>query len=283
MYVLCCFEVAGHRSYRRGRWEIASFHAPLVRFQDSEFQLFDLDADPSCSTDVAADHPDVVAELSAAWEEAAWDNQVFPMDSGSGLKYLIRPERNAYLTRPIMIRPGTPTLERWRSMEFISFRGCTITVDVGYRSGDEGHLVAHGDQGGGYALRVEGGDLVFVHNDGHGDLTQVRAPMPDTAEEIVLTLDRPAGGKWNVALHVDGRAVAAVAGLTPLFPMAPFQGIDVGINRRSPVDWALFQERGTFPWAGTGLRAVTYAPHEHAPDAPFQWLQAIRDVSLAYD
>ncbi len=277
------FECAGHRSYRRGRWEIASFHNPLVRFQDSEFQLFDLDADPSCSTDVAADHPEVVAELSQAWEQAAWDNQVFPMDSGSGLKYMLRPERNAYLVKPITIRPGTPTLERWRSMEFLNFRGCTITVDVSWRPGEEGHLVAHGDQGGGYALRVEGTDLVFVHNDGHGSLTQVRAPLPDVAEQVVLTIARPAGGKWNVALHVDGAAVAAVEGLTPLFPMAPFQGIDVGINRRSPVDWSLYEARGPFAWTGSGLRGVTYEAHDHAPDAPYNWLQQIREIALAYD
>ncbi len=283
------FESAGNRAFRRGRWEIASFQAPLARFTDQQFELFDLDADPSCSTDVASEHPEVVAELAAAWEEAAWDGQVFPMDAGSGLKYLLRPERNAYLTRPFTVRPGTPTLERWRSMELISFRGLTVTCDVSYRAGDEGHLVAHGDQGGGWSLRVEAGsggdgaELVFSHNDGHGTLTQARAPMPDACEQVTCEIARPAGGRWDVTLRVDDTPVGKLEGLTPLFPMAPFQGLDVGTNRRSPVDWSLWEQRGTFPWTGDGYRGATFTPHDHPPDAPFHWIEQVREVALAYD
>ncbi|MFT5221930.1 MAG: arylsulfatase A-like enzyme [Glaciecola sp.] len=284
------FEIAGHRAYRRGRWEIASLHQPLVRFQDSEFELFDLEADPSCSTDVAAEHPEIVDELSALWESEAWDNQVFPLDSGSGFKYMIRPERNEIFVRPMKIAVGTPTVERWRSMEMLMFRGCSIDIDVTVAHGDAGHLLAHGDQGGGYSLRVEAdprgaGTLVFVHNDGHGTVTRVLAgePLAPGAGPITLHLNRPTGGKWNMVLEVGSTPVAACDGLVPLFPMAPFQGIDVGINRRSPVDWELWEQHGPFPFTGTGLRSVTYRPHEVCQDSPYNWLEQIRDLALQYD
>ena len=53
-----------------------------------------------------------------------------------------------------------------------------------------------------------------------------------------------------------------------LFGMAPFEGIDVGIDRRSPVSAGTIYERfGPFPYTGA-LDSVTYTPGEPGPDAP---------------
>ena len=41
--------------------------------------------------DLAADEPDRLAELQAAWEAAAWENQIFPLDEGTGYRFLLRP------------------------------------------------------------------------------------------------------------------------------------------------------------------------------------------------
>ena len=52
---------------------------------------------------------------------------------------------------------GTPTLERWRSVQLIWFRAVEIAVSLTYLAGDQGTLVAHGDQGSGYGLYVRDG------------------------------------------------------------------------------------------------------------------------------
>ena len=44
-----------------------------------------------------------------------------------------------------------------------------------------------------------------------------------------------------------------------LLGFAPFQGIDVGIDRRSPVVWSVYEAHGAFPYSGE-LIAVTYTP-----------------------
>ena len=67
-----------------------------------------------------------------------------------------------------------------------------------------------------------------------------------------------------------------------LFGMAPFEGIDVGIDRRSPVDWSIYERFGPFPWTGT-LEAVTYTPGEDAPDSPANLLPVIREMGLAFE
>jgi len=284
------FEVGGHRAYRRGRWEIAAFHRPRAPFEDAEFKLYDLDADPGCTHDVAAEHGDIVAELATAWSATAWDNQLFPLDSGAGYKFLVRPERDEVFVRPVRIPAGTPTLERWRSLELLLFRGATIAIDLtagesGASSGDEqGWLVAHGDQGGGYGVCVEGGRLAFVHNDGHGTVRELDAgAWAAGIASVTVHLNRPPGGKWNVVVEVDGVQVATEDGFQPLFPMAPFQGIDVGVNRRSPVSWRRYQEHGAFAWSGASLRAVTYTTHDRPADAPHNWLDQVRELAAQYD
>jgi arylsulfatase A-like enzyme len=49
---------------RRGRWK-------LLRSEPQPDALYDLVADPGEEADLARQHPDVVAELGARWEEVA--------------------------------------------------------------------------------------------------------------------------------------------------------------------------------------------------------------------
>ncbi|MBW3664986.1 MAG: arylsulfatase [Actinobacteria bacterium] len=294
------FEVQGNRAYLRDNWEIVSLHQPLAAFDDSEWELYDLSEDPTEIRDLAAEHADLVTELSRAWDEAAWREQIYPMDEGSGLKFMIRPDRDEVFERPAVLPFFTPTLERWRSLQFILFRSCRATVSwpgstgdgdgdggagggAGYRPGDAGYLIAHGDQGGGYGLYVSDGRLTFVHNDGHGSLRHLDGgELADGVTEIVLHLDRPAGGTWTVRLEVGGAEVARDEGFRPLFPMAPFQGIEAGINRRSPVSWGIYERHGSYRWTGAP-GVVRYEAFEPAPDAPFHYLEDIRRIAMQYD
>ncbi len=76
-----------------------------------------------------------------------------------------------------MFGPHTPALDRWRSQRLILWRDVTITASVTLAEGDCGVLVAHGDQGGGYALYLDDtSELVAVHN-GYGVVREVRGPV----------------------------------------------------------------------------------------------------------
>jgi arylsulfatase len=79
-------------------------------------------------------------------------------------------------------------------------------------------------------------------------------------------------------LSADGVAVASGDGFALLFPMAPFQGIDVGIDSKSPVVWG----RGPFPFTGE-LVSVRYVPGDPAPDSPALMLDLLRQVGLRYE
>ena len=276
-------EMIGHRGYRAGRWEAVTLHQPNTRFDDAEWELYDVEVDPTQVDDLRDAEPDRLADLIGRWEAAAWENRVFPLDEGSMLKYVIRPPSGERYERPVRILPGTPTLERWRSLQLVFLRSVTITIELTSGADDEGILVAHGDQGGGYAVWLDADGLHVAHNDGAGGLRTIDAPRPDPGDHrVVLDLEAPGGAIWNARLSVDGERVGEGPGWPCLYGMAPFEGIDVGIDRRSPVVWRLYEAHGPYPFTGR-IGAVTYEPGPLPPDAPANLVPVLREIGLAYE
>ena len=58
---------------------------------------------PSCTTSRRSE-PERVRELTGRVGGAAWENQIYPLDEGSSVKYLLRPERSAVYGEPVTIR-----------------------------------------------------------------------------------------------------------------------------------------------------------------------------------
>lgn len=276
-------ENEGHRGYRRDGWEAVTRHEPRTSFSDEHWELFDMAADPSQLHDLSEQHPELLDELRAAWDEGAWAEQIYPLDEGTGYRFLLRPPWTERYDQPVVIRPGTPQLDRWRSQRLILWRDVTITASVTMRDGDQGVLVAHGDQGGGYSLYVDDtGELVAAHN-GYGVMGEVRGPVVGPGEhDLELRITCPGANRWNLALAIDGTEVASASDFRLLMAMAPFQGIDVGLDRRSPVSWDVYRRHGTFPFTGT-LHQVAYLPGTPAPDSPDNFLEMLRDWGRTFE
>jgi arylsulfatase len=276
-------ECEGHRGYRRDRWEAVARHAARTPFSEDRWELFDMARDPSQVHDLAEAHPELLEELCQAWEQAAWEDQVFPLDEGTGLRFLVRPPWTEVYERPVDLFPGDSTLERWRAQRLIMWRDCDITATVELSAGDRGVLVAHGDQGGGYSLYLDDtGELVAAHN-GYGLEREVRGPVvAPGAHELTLAIRAPGGEMWDLSLRVDGEEVATGSGFRSLMAMAPFEGIDVGIDRRSPVSWSVYERHGSFPFRGA-LHRVRYEPGPPAPDAPTQFIDMLREWGRSFE
>ncbi len=276
-------ENEGHRGYRRGRWEAVTRHVPRTAFSEEHWELYDAVADPTQLHDLAEQQPQLLGELVAAWEEAAWSNQIFPMDEGTGYRYLLRPSWTEVFDRPVVLRAGTPTLDRWRSQRLILWRDVDVEAHVHLREGDAGVLVAHGDQGGGYSLYVDRtGELVAAHN-GYGLERSVRGPVVEPGERrLALHIRCPGQDRWNLSLSIDGVVVAAEEDFRLLMAMAPFEGIDVGIDRRSPVSWDVYERYGPFPFTGT-IESVAYSPGSPAPDSPVDLIEFLRDWGRRFE
>ena len=232
--------------------------------------------------DLSDKHPEVLAELKDLWEKEAWANQVFPLDEGTGLKNIARPQWEEELEQTFSFLPGTPTVERYRSLKLINSRSFKIVISLDYKKGDEGILVAHGDQGGGYSIYIEDGQLFHVHN-GYGVMSETSCgELKEGVSEISLDIEASGDLNWQAKVYVDQTMVAETSDLPVLTAMAPFEGIDIGIDRRSPVSWSVYERHGTFPYKGV-LNSVTYFPGELAPDAGTRWVDFLRESGVKYE
>ena len=269
-------ECFGNRSFYQDGWKLVSLHGFGEPNDDSGWELYDLTTDPTETTNLADAEPGTVKELAAAWEQSAWENRVFPLDEGPvPLLMLQRRPEEAELRRPVTFLAGTPSIERYRSAQLISFRSFEIEIGLAHPPGGEGVLVAHGDQGGGYSLHVENGRLWLSYNQ-YGELLTLDAGELAPGERtIVLTATALEQPGWDVAVRVDGEGRGGLVGLQMLAGLAPLQGIDIGIDRRSPVSWPVYERHGAFPYTGE-LHAVTYTPGEPGPYAPEVLLELLQ-------
>ena len=276
------YELAGHRAFMRDGWEAVTLHQPRTSFVDESWELFDLVADPTQANNLATANPERLASLTAGWQAAAEANQVYPLDEGSGYRWAVRAPYVARLEESITLWPGTPTLEPWRSRRLIWMRSFDVVAKITMRAGDRGVLVSHGDQGGGYLLYIDAGRPVAVFNDGRGTLNTLTGhPLPDGPHEIVMKVSAAVAREWSVELFVDDASHGVLPSIPSLFPMAPFEGIDVGVDRRSPVSWDLAQEEGTFAYSGV-LHHVRYVPGQPGPMMPSLYLDMMRQTAERY-
>ncbi|MFC6354713.1 arylsulfatase [Luethyella okanaganae] len=259
-------ECGGQRAYFSDGWKAIAprdFGGPI---DDGSWELYDTRVDPTETRNVAAEHPSLLAGLAERWRRAAWMNTVFPLDD-IGM-FARRPSTELPLSEPVTIMPGTATLERFRSSKLTLLRSFAVDALLTVHPGDEGVLVAHGDQGGGYVLFVEAGRLGFSYN-AYGVMRRWTAELPDGDGErsIGLRFDTLAGMRWTVTAHCDGEPIGEELTVPQLLGMAPFTGISVGIDRGGPVDWELHERRRSFPYSG-GLRRVMYTPGVIATENP---------------
>ncbi|GAA4590543.1 hypothetical protein GCM10023194_47660 [Planotetraspora phitsanulokensis] len=83
-------------------------------------------------------------------------------------------------------------------------------------------------------------------------------------------------------LSADGRQVGMLDEVAMLVGMAPFTGIDVGIDRRGPVSWPVHERHGAFPFTGI-LHHVRYSPGQLADYAPEAVLRATERATRIYE
>lgn len=259
-------EMGGHRGFYREGWKLLARHDPGDDVDDPRWHLYDVATDPTELDDLSASRPDVVAELAAAWDAAAWRNTVFPLLERADLT--VRRPEEARLAEPVRILPGTPVLERYRSSRLVAFRSFDVEIALGgpagLLDGDEGVLVSHGDAFGGYLVAVEDARLVLVHNAG-GRVSEASGPARAGTRAVTLRVTATADLRWHLDLLADSGAVARLADRTALTGMAPWTGISVGRDARGPVSWALRRRQGIFRFTGD-LRSVTYRPGAPAVD-----------------
>jgi arylsulfatase A-like enzyme len=261
------FEMFGSRAIYHQGWKAVTFHpvGPLYDDQDwnasfdqDVWELYHVAEDPSETTDLAGQHPDLVSELTALWWEEARRNQVLPLDNRV-LQAVVELKRGRHDTgdrfRYFQGRAQVPESVAVN----VRNRSHTITIDVTIAGGEatDGVLLAMGSALGGWSLHILGAKIRYVHNLYGKERHVIESGEPvrpgEHRIEYVFTKDEGLGGTG--VLRCDGREVGR--GTIPRFTPAEFNGAGAGLA--CGYEWGPAVGDGytaPFPFSGTIHRAV---------------------------
>jgi arylsulfatase A-like enzyme/uncharacterized membrane protein len=288
------FEMMGSRAmYSGGWWACSRLDKPpwdfspetLRRFapgaydpEQDVWELYYLHDDFSQAHDLAAQHPDKLAELKQLWWAEAERNRALPLLGGLSVMF-------GQL-------PPLPTVTRF------SFAGDVQNVQRGMvprvfgrsyaieaelevpEGGAEGVIVANADFIGGFALWVDGAGKLhhtysFLGVETYQQVSAEALPTGAVSVKMLFAADEPKPGTGGtVTLWANGQVIGEgkMPHTVPL-TFSSYAGMDIGRDNGLVVDLA-YEDQGPYAFTGTvkrvtfDLRPVTHedeqALHEHA-------------------
>ncbi len=297
------FEIFGNRAMYKDGW-IACSRLPrspwhvdpkdLAKFgpgsgwdpDKDKWELYNLDDDFSEANDLAAKHPQKLAELKKLFWQEAERNRVTPLMGGLAAFYGFAPPtagRTKYT-----YYPGTENVSSGM-IPHIYNRSFTISADLDIpKAGTEGVLVAEADAMGGFSLYIQNGKLHYTYS-----LVGLRVDTLTSTENVPagkvtvkyeFTADTPGkmgtGGRGR--LFVNGKAVGEnkVPNTVPA-RFTSYSGMDIGKDNGDVVAES-YKAKAPFAFTGT-IRKVVFDLNpqglaaDHRREAQDRLIRAIRN------
>jgi arylsulfatase len=258
------FELACNRGLYHDGWMASSpSFVPWDANRDENWnpdaapwELYKIDEDFSQANDLAAAHPGKLRELQDLWWAEAARYDVLPIDWRGTIRMngeaMGRPTLAGDRTR-VTYYEGQVALPGPACLPMLN-KSWTITAEIEVPDNKaEGMIITQGGSEGGYGLYLRQGRPVFVYNFlGMERPTFIGDdPVPAGKATISVNFNYDGGGMGkgaDVALKVGGKSVAAgrIERTVPI-QFAIFEGLDIGMDNGSAVDWTY-----ALPFAFTG-------------------------------
>ena len=245
-------------------------------------QLYYLLEDFTQARDVAADHPDKVAELNELFWAEAERYKVLPLLGGMSVYFGVIPPLPTQSTFTFY---GDVQNVASGMIPRIYNHSYTITAELQVpEGGAEGVLVAEADHLGGFSLFVQDGKLQHTYSMMGVEVyhQEATAPLPtgEVAVQLVFAADgaRPATG-GEVTLLVNDKPVGGGRmDHTVPFRFSGYSGMDIGRDNGLPVDRG-YADQLPFAFTGT-IRKVVFDINPHLDDKDEQALHEHAHQSL---
>lgn len=237
------FEIFGNRAIYHNGWMASAFHGrlpwemgmqPTVKFEDDQWELYDLKRDFSQGRNLASQHPERLAEMKAVFDLEAARNNVLPLSNirpDSGLPSL------SIGRTSVTYKPGATGIPETALPRFAG-RSWTIEAKVEVVPGAQGVIAAVGGSAGGWSLYVRpDGIPAATYRLFNIQTLEFAGTVPLTPGVHTLSLDFTNSGGFGkggaLSLIVDGKAVGE--GQLVATPVASFSlddtfgvGVDTG-------------------------------------------------------
>jgi arylsulfatase A-like enzyme len=266
------FEMLGNRAiYQNGwvaattpatlPWELSTKTPPDV-ITGYNWELYNVEQDPTQSTDLAAQMPDKLKQMQELFYTEAKKYNVLPLDN-STLARWNTPRPSLTAGRTVFNYSGELTGTPASAAPDIKNKSYSITAEVDIPTGGaEGMIVTHGGRFGGYGLflskgefGVGRGNVVFLYNLLDLKRTMWEGPELEAGKHTIafdFKSDGPGLGKGGTGvLSIDGKEVARNSmehSIPVTFPED--ETFDVGQDTRTGV--ALLEYRYDPPFKFTG-------------------------------
>lgn len=241
------YEMLGTRALYHDGWKVVARHGALSgvgHFGSDTWEPYHTEVDRAEMHDLAAEHPDKVAEMVGMWFAIAGRNNAFPLDDRTARERLAieRPSAATHRTE-FTYYPGTADIPEGVAPN-IRNRSFTIRAVVDVVAADaSGVIVAQGSRFGGHSLFLKGGTLHYSYNFLGIDETQFVSADPIASGQHAITVefakegeDPPAVANGTVTVTVDDVEVASGQLRTQpgKFSLAG-EGLAVGRDTADPV------------------------------------------------
>jgi len=263
------YECWANRAYYRDGWVAVSLQKRGEAIDFDNWTLHAHAEDFSESMDLRRQHPQKLKELVAAFDEAAWANMVYPLDNRTPAEKFLElpPHQRPPANSRRRFLPGAQTVHRGVIAPLIGNRNFKIVTSFRHSADDQGILFAIGDVAGGLVLYIEDGALRLTYN-GFGRFHALAGPRVAEGEcRAVLEYEALGRRRGRGRLVLDGDG-SEWSELTPTLMGGFHEGLDIGLDRRAPVDWALRERHGIFRYGGT-IHDVLIESGPFAPDMSF--------------
>ena len=246
------FEMFGNRAIYHDGWIASCYHGrvPWRRFDSVPFdgpqekwELYDIRSDYSQGNDLAAQHPEKLAELLELFDREARRNNVYPLKEPGqsiGPKFAVHDALRG-LTKMTYTKAHVRMPER----SVVNLKNCSfrITADVTVTdSAYEGVIVAQGGNMAGWSLYVGADRRPRYHYNwlGHEHFVAVsNAPLARGRHTILIdhAYDGGFGGGGDSVLSIDGTPVGhvRVERSVPVIFSISGETFDVGLDTGAPV------------------------------------------------
>ena len=257
------YEMFGNRAIWVDGWKAVTLHAKrmpwelnvTLPFEQDEWELYNVKADFSESTNLAQKYPEKLEELKKIFDEEAWKYNVYPLYDDMIKRLAMQQDRLFGDQKEfVYFAPGAVRIAE-KSSAPVKDRAHTIVTKIDLKGDEEGVIVAVGGMTGGFSMFIKGGRLFYDYNYLDGvHYTLMSEVLPEGQTELKFNFIRTEmfGGKGE--LHVNGKKVDEVD--MPKMHISTYslaETFDVGLDTGTQVT-KLYN--GPFPFQGNLDRVV---------------------------